>query len=78
MIRNTVCDSLRSETMFLPINSNKCAKGFISPVLVILFLIYLQVFAVTGQHRGDEICETLPSEIHLIKGKQLLFFGIFH
>lgn len=33
-------------------------------------LIYLQLSLVIGQQqRGDEVCETLPSDIHLIKGK---------
>lgn len=35
----------------------------------ILLVIYLQAIFVVGQHKGDEICETLPSEIHLIKGE---------
>lgn len=36
---------------------------------VILLVIFLQTIFVVGQHKGDEICETLPSEIHLIKGE---------
>lgn len=35
-----------------------------------IMLINLQLGLVIGQQqRGDEICETLPSDIHLIKGK---------
>lgn len=35
----------------------------------ILLVSYLQTVCVVAQHKGDEICETLPSEIHLIKGE---------
>lgn len=38
-------------------------------VLVTLALVLVtEIFTVHSQQRGDEICETLPSEIHLIKG----------
>lgn len=43
-------------------------------VLVTLALILLAEISVAhSQQRGDEICETLPSQIHLIKGKKILF-----
>lgn len=43
-------------------------------VLVTLALILLaEISVVHSQQRGDEICETLPSQIHLIKGKKILF-----
>lgn len=42
----------------------------ISLALCAFILIYLQLSLVIGQQqRGDEVCETLPSDIHLIKGK---------
>lgn len=41
---------------------------YISSMLIILFIAYLQLNTVNGQQKGDEVCETLPSEIHLIKG----------
>lgn len=40
----------------------------ISMVLIVLFVAYSQLITVNGQQKGDEVCETLPSEIHLIKG----------
>lgn len=40
----------------------------ISPILVILFIACFHVITINGQQKGDEVCETLPSEIHLIKG----------
>lgn len=36
--------------------------------LLISAIIYHQIITVNGQHKADEVCETLPSEIHLIKG----------
>lgn len=35
---------------------------------VSIIMINYQAMNVKGQQRGDEVCETLPSEIHLIKG----------
>lgn len=40
----------------------------ISTMLVILFIACFHVITINGQQKGDEVCETLPSEIHLIKG----------
>lgn len=40
----------------------------ISSMLVILFIACFHVITTNGQQKGDEVCETLPSEIHLIKG----------
>lgn len=37
---------------------------------MIIILINLQARVVIGQQRGDEVCETLPSEIHLTKGEK--------
>lgn len=37
-------------------------------ILIVLFVTYSQLITVNGQQKGDEVCETLPSEIHLIKG----------
>lgn len=39
-----------------------------STMLVILFIACFHVITINGQQKGDEVCETLPSEIHLIKG----------
>lgn len=39
-----------------------------SSMLVILFIACFHVITTNGQQKGDEVCETLPSEIHLIKG----------
>lgn len=40
----------------------------ISMTLIVLLVAYSQLITVNGQQKGDEVCETLPSEIHLIKG----------
>lgn len=40
----------------------------ISSMVVILFIACFYVIPTNGQQKGDEVCETLPSEIHLIKG----------
>lgn len=40
----------------------------ISSVVIILLISCLEIICVNGQQKGDEVCETLPSEIHLIKG----------
>lgn len=40
----------------------------LTPMLVIIFITCLKLITVNGQQKGDEVCETLPSEIHLIKG----------
>lgn len=40
----------------------------ISSMLVILFIACFHVITTNAQQKGDEVCETLPSEIHLIKG----------
>lgn len=37
-------------------------------MLVILFIACFHVITTNAQQKGDEVCETLPSEIHLIKG----------
>lgn len=51
-------------------------------VLVTLALVLLtEICVVHSQQRGDEVCETLPSQIHLIKGMAMLHFeilSIFH
>lgn len=39
------------------------------PTLALILLAEISV--VHSQQRGDEICETLPSQIHLIKGKKM-------
>ncbi len=45
-------------------------------VLVTLALVLLtEIIVVHSQQRGDEICETLPSEIHLIKGTNKCVFA---
>lgn len=44
-------------------------------VLVTLALVLLtEISVVHSQQRGDEICETLPSQIHLIKGRKMFYF----
>lgn len=47
-------------------------------VLVTLALVLLtEISVVHSQQRGDEICETLPAQIHLIKGrKKCCLFGM--
>lgn len=50
-------------------NSIYSIKLFKWSVLLIGAIIYQQISFANGQHKGDEVCETLPSEIHLIKGK---------
>lgn len=42
-------------------------------VLVVISLVHMT----WGQMSGDESCETLPSEIHLIKGKLKKQYTIF-
>lgn len=42
-------------------------------ILVTLALVVVtEIISVHSQQRGDEICETLPSQIHLIKGRKTL------
>lgn len=37
-------------------------------MLIIAFIACFHIITTNGQQKGDEVCETLPSEIHLIKG----------
>lgn len=37
-------------------------------MLIIAFIACFHIITTHGQQKGDEVCETLPSEIHLIKG----------
>lgn len=41
---------------------------FISMIWIVLLVAYSQLIMVNCQQKADEVCETLPSEIHLIKG----------
>lgn len=45
----------------------------ISSMLVILFIACTHIITINAQQKGDEVCETLPSEIHLIKGSKSVF-----
>lgn len=38
-------------------------------VSIKIIVIAASIIACNGQLNGDESCETLPSEIHLIKGR---------
>lgn len=40
-----------------------------SSMVIIVLVACFELIGVSGQQKGDEVCETLPSEIHLIKGK---------
>lgn len=40
----------------------------VSSMVIIVLVGCLELIGVSGQQKGDEVCETLPSEIHLIKG----------
>lgn len=37
-------------------------------MLIVLFIGCIHVITINAQQKGDEVCETLPSQIHLIKG----------
>lgn len=56
---------------FTSTNSKISIKLFKWSVLLIGAIIYQQISITNGQHKGDEVCETLPSEIHLIKGNYI-------
>lgn len=45
-------------------------------MLIITFIVCFHVITTNGQQKGDEVCETLPSEIHLIKGMNGFCFVI--
>lgn len=44
----------------------------VSWILIIAFIACFHTVTTNGQ-KGDEVCETLPSEIHLIKGNLTIY-----
>lgn len=50
---------------------------FVCGVTVLTLLTHLATASTTQQRGTDEICETLPSEIHLIKGKHIANRGYY-
>lgn len=40
-------------------------------ILLLIFINFILIVFGQNQQKGDENCETLPSEIHLIKGKTI-------
>lgn len=53
------------------LRSNRLWHTASTSMLIIAFVACIHVITANGQQKGDEVCETLPSEIHLIKGKVL-------
>lgn len=63
------------------IRSNRAWHTASTSMLIIAIIACFHVITTNGQQKGDEVCETLPSEIHLIKGKMLhciVLYSIFH
>lgn len=61
----------------LLIRSDRLWHTATTSMLIIALIACFHVITANGQQKGDEVCETLPSEIHLIKGK-VLHCIVFH